>query len=517
MTPLAIAIASVLATGCSSIGGNDALKSQLDEREAALVAKEQALTEKEQNLLAKEQNLDSQGEKKFEEAPASAGILASDLLPPDAKKGECYARVWESAKYNTVTEEVLVEEEGARIETTPAQYEWQTETLEVSPATSKLVVKPAVYGTEEVTTKVRDERILWRETLSAKSDLVSDEVVTFAQNHSDDDIAGAKPGQCFHEHRTSPMYSTVAEEVLVQEAYDVIETIPAQFRTVEKTVVTKQASSKLVEVPATYKTVEEKILVKPATTVWKKGTGPIQRIDSATGEIMCLVEVPAEYKTIQKRVIDQPATTKVIEIPEQTKVIKVQELVEEAKKVTKTIPAKYKTVNKTVVDSDGELVWHEIHNTTMNMKSRTGRQMCLVQEPAKYKTTTKQVVKVPASTVKVDIPAVYETIKVKMQISEPGKKQIKIPAVYETVSRQELVSEGHMEWRSILCETNMTRSRISQIQQALQNQGYNPGPIDGVVGQQTVSAMNAFQKDNNLPVDKYLNVESIRALGVSEK
>ena len=56
----------------------------------------------------------------------------------------------------------------------------------------------------------------------------------------------------------------------------------------------KAASTRLETVPAQYETVTEEVLVRPAYTTWKKGTGPIQRIDQATGEIMCLVEVPAE-------------------------------------------------------------------------------------------------------------------------------------------------------------------------------------------------------------------------------
>jgi hypothetical protein len=52
--------------------------------------------------------------------------------------------------------------------------------------------------------------------------------------------------------------------------------------------------------------------VKPATMVWKKGRGPIQRVDDATGEIMCLVEEPAVYKDVTRTVVKTPATTQVI-------------------------------------------------------------------------------------------------------------------------------------------------------------------------------------------------------------
>lgn len=38
----------------------------------------------------------------------------------------------------------------------------------------------------------------------------------------------------------------------------------------------------------------------------EKGRGPVEKLDQATGEIMCLVEVPAEYRTVTKRVQVSP-------------------------------------------------------------------------------------------------------------------------------------------------------------------------------------------------------------------
>lgn len=46
-----------------------------------------------------------------------------------------------------------------------------------------------------------------------------------------------------------------------------------------------------------------------------------------------------------------------------------------------------------------------------------------------------------------------------------------------------------------------SRPKIKQIQIALINAGYNPGPIDGRLGKQTREAIKAFQKANNLKAD----------------
>lgn len=358
-----------LAAGCSSTHTSKDPKAaaaaqaleqrahQLEQRDAALRSKESNLRELSSQLTQKERQLLA-----TQQAPAAG---EGQLLPPNAKPGECYARVWVPPQYRTITDQVVKKEAGEKVEIIPARFE------------------------------------------------------------------------------------TGKEQVLVKEASERIEVIPATYKTVTERVLVRPASTKLIEVPARYETVTERVLDKPEHTVWKKGRGPIQKIDASTGEIMCLVTIPATYKTITKRVLKSPATTKEVEIP-----------------------AVYKTVKRRVVDR-------------------------------------------PAATRTIQIPAQYKTVPVR-KIAEPAKtRRIEIPAEYATVTRREMTSDGRMEWRSILCETNMTRNRISAIQQALRAKGFNPGPADGVIGAQTMQAVNAFQRANKLPVDKYLNIATVRALGVS--
>jgi len=42
-------------------------------------------------------------------------------------------------------------------------------------------------------------------------------------------------------------------------------------------------------------------------------------------------------------------------------------------------------------------------------------------------------------------------------------------------------------------------SIVTSVQQDLANQGYNPGPMDGVVGPRTSSAISAYQRDHGMP------------------
>ena len=70
-----------------------------------------------------------------------------------------------------------------------------------------------------------------------------------------------------------------------------------------------------------------------------------------------------------------------------------------------------------------------------------------------------------------------------------------------------------MEWQRVLCETNVTPEIISRIQNALANSGFDPGPIDGVLGRRTHGAIKAYQRDKGLATGG-LTYETIKSLGI---
>ena len=353
------------------------LERQLDQKNKELQTLESSNQEKEMLLEKYKGKLDDQSraaldaEMRAEKAKAELEIAKSPaavspqvvLLPPEAKPGECYARVFVPPTYKTVSENVLKRGASERLEVIPAKYQW------------------------------------------------------------------------------------VEEKVLVEEASERLEVIPAKYQLVEEKVLVKQASTRMEQVPATYKWEEERILVKPAHSVWKKGRGPIEKVDYATGEIMCLVEIPASYKTVKKRVMVSPPTTRSVDIP------------------------------------------------------------------AEYKTVKKNVMVKPPTTRKIEIPAVYKAVKVRKLVSPPKQRSIQIPAEYQTVTKTEKVSEGQMAWRRILCETNVSKGVITRVQMSLKSAGYNPGPIDGVLGWRTTAAMKSYQKSKGLAVGE-LTHETIQSLGI---
>ena len=440
------------------------------------------------------------------------------LLPPNPKPGECYARVWEPTEYETTTKRMLVSPATQTSTVVPAKYEKQNKRIEIAAASYRVEKVPAVYKTENKRMLVQEAKRVWRTHLGDNAPIASEQLLAAAKKGKVD-LDGASVGMCFHDHYLPDDKSSYTQKkVLVEDASTDYAINEAKYRWVEKKIKVKEASTRYEEVPAVYETVTEKVLIKPAHSVWKKGTGPIQRIDESTGEIMCLVEVPAQYLTVEKQVEKKAAYRKKVNVPAEYKTVRVKELVSEASAKSHKQPAKYKevrVVNKAI--NSGKYVWHEVHNTTLSKESRAGSKICLTETPAQYETVAQRVLVTPATTKKVKVPAQYQTVEVQHLVSDAKEVTKKTPAQYKTVEQQKVKKKGQMAWRSILCETNMTTAKISEIQQALKQEGYYKGDINGKVDNKTMFGVNQFQRAKGLPVDKYLNIETVKALGVTPK
>ena len=191
----------------------------------------------------------------------SAVALSSggDLLPPSAKAGECYARVWVDAEYRQVEEQVLAAEESSSIRVIPAQYETVSETVLVCAASSRLETIPAVYGTESETVLVREGQRQWKVSLDGNAAPANEALLATAKAHGID-LASATPGMCFHEHYLPATYKTVSETVLKRAATENVSITPARYEMVEETILVREASTRLENVPAVYGTETEQVL-----------------------------------------------------------------------------------------------------------------------------------------------------------------------------------------------------------------------------------------------------------------
>ncbi len=60
----------------------------------------------------------------------------------------------------------------------------------------------------------------------------------------------------------------------------------------------------------------------------------------------------------------------------------------------------------------------------------------------------------------------------------------------------------------------LSRDQIKQVQQALDQKGFDVGRADGVVGRQTIQALGEFQRQQKLEQTGLLDDQTLQALGI---
>ncbi len=281
-------------------------------------------------------------------------------------------------------------------------------------------------------------------------------------------------GKCYAKCRIPDCVVKLTTTVLVKEEQVKKVTVPAEYGTVTEQVLVKEASTKIITKPAEYENISEQVLVKEAST---KITTKPARYATETERVMTS---PAYGKWIKKR----KGPTCFSENPDDCYIMCWEEM-----------PAQYKTVSKQVL---AEPAREEV-----------------IEIPAEYKTVTRRVLKTPAREEVIEIPAEYKTIT-KTVLQTPARvEETVIPAEYKTIEYDHVADGGKFtRWTEILCAGDMTNSRIRNVQQALSDKGFNPGPIDGVMGGQTKAALQQYQEANKLPIGN-LNIETLDALGIN--
>ena len=256
------------------------------------------------------------------------------------------------------------------------------------------------------------------------------------------------------------VYETQTEQVLVREESIKYRTIPAVYETVTEQVIVEPERTVTRVVPAQFETYSEQVLVRPAYSTWKPGAGLFGRGAAGTGSSAAGPNGELATGELLCRV----------EVPAQYDTVTRTRIAQPETTTTDVIPAKYKTVSREVVAQPPQVVEDII--------------------PAEFGTVTKQVLVTPAR----------EDVTV-------------IPATYKTVEKRVVTGGGGLEWREVLCDTNTSRAKVSEIQRALTTAGYN-APDDGQFGPATLRAMEDYQRANGLPVG-YLTVSTVQSLGVS--
>jgi peptidoglycan hydrolase-like protein with peptidoglycan-binding domain len=57
---------------------------------------------------------------------------------------------------------------------------------------------------------------------------------------------------------------------------------------------------------------------------------------------------------------------------------------------------------------------------------------------------------------------------------------------------------------------------VRSAQQALKDKGFDPGPVDGIMGPQTHAAVRSYQEKNSLEADGRLGPQTLGSLGVAD-
>lgn len=70
---------------------------------------------------------------------------------------------------------------------------------------------------------------------------------------------------------------------------------------------------------------------------------------------------------------------------------------------------------------------------------------------------------------------------------------------------------------SYLIQRGSTGSKVKAVQSTLNCLGYNAGPVDGIFGSQTVSAVKSFQRDHGLVVDGIVGKNTYYYLSFAKK
>lgn len=315
-----------------------------------------------------------------------------------------------------------------------------------------------------------------------------DQQLTDARKMSSDQPAGMaqenslfppnpKVGECYARILTPATYKTSSERVLKKEKSQRIEVIPARFENAQERVLVKEASSRLEVVPAVYETVEERVMIRPASSR--------------------LEEVQATYKTVTERLLEKPAHTLWKRGPAnlQAGTVLAEQVASDTGEIMclVEVPATYKTVSRTVLDTPA---------STREVKI-----------PAEYKTVTRRIVKKAATTREISIPAEYAMVDVTKLVQPAKQTRIDIPAEYDTVTRTEKVTDNTLAWRSVLCEVNMTQANVMALQRALSTAGHYDGPVDGIMGPQTLKAAKSYADAKSLPAGtNYIAMDVVKAL-----
>ena len=284
----------------------------------------------------------------------------------------------------------------------------------------------------------------------------------------------ARPGQCFGRVLVPATFRNEAMSVVTREAYEQIQAsdpvfradqqaVPTAdaytryevseptFRTEAQTIVTRPAHERLIASPAVLGTRAETIMIREPRLVWRAG--------SNLSSVRRMDPTTGEIFCL----VEEPAVNQTV-----TRVVQIQ-------------------------------------------PSRISRQSV----PAQVATIQRRVLATPASVREVSVPAAFQNVTVHTLVNPASERRNLVPEQMGTVNRQIVETAERYEWVPVVCETTPTGViSVQAAQRALAQRGLYRGPIDGIVGPRTTEALRAYQRQNRLPGNGTLTLDTARHLGL---
>lgn len=178
----------------------------------------------------------------------------SAALPPNARPGECYAKVYIPPQFKSVTERVLVREASEQIEIIPARYDWVEEKVLVKDSSTQLEVIPAEFATRERTIETESSHTDW--------EVNNDPLCVNPKGEPARDVF------CLVTHPSARRTIQVQAQVRAASVREVC--IPAQYETVRRQKLVSAATTRKVCIPAEYENVEKTVKVCDGRMAWKR-------------------------------------------------------------------------------------------------------------------------------------------------------------------------------------------------------------------------------------------------------
>jgi hypothetical protein len=228
-------------------------------------------------------------------------------MPPQAKPGQCFARVLVQATYRTEAAPVVIRDAHESVQVsepvfkseiksiqisdaykdyivTPPTFRTEHQKIVVRPAHERLRASPAVIGTRPVTVVIREPRLVWRP----------------GSKGSEVRRIDAATGEVFCLVEEPAKTAVMHREVQITPAQVTREHVPALEETIERRFLVTAPSVREVYVKAQSKDVRVQTLVEPAREIRTK-------VEAHTSTLQRQVEVtPERYEWVQVVCVDTP-------------------------------------------------------------------------------------------------------------------------------------------------------------------------------------------------------------------